>query len=92
VKKRELNRKRKRTSVNKCDSETLEQPTQPPCGNPAKDDSELVSYLSNLLGSLEHRRVSDNEVETFIKEVRQRGFKQPVFYPYIDKKEKKQPP
>lgn len=92
MKKRALNRKRKRTSVNKNDSETSKLPTQPISEKPAKDDSELVSYLTNLLGSLEHRRVSDEEVVEFIKEVRQRGFKRSDFYPYIGKKENKQPP
>ncbi|HEX2957179.1 MAG TPA: hypothetical protein VHO70_10115 [Chitinispirillaceae bacterium] len=92
MKKKELNRKRKRASVNRNDSETLKLPIQPTCENPVKDDSELASYLTNLLGSLEHRRVSDEEVAAFIKEVRQRGFERSDFYPYIGKKENKQPP
>lgn len=92
MKKKELNRKRKRASVNKNDSEILKLPTQPTSEKPAKDDSELVSYLTNLLGPLEQRRVSDEEVVAYIKEVRQRGIESFDIYPYIGKKEDKQPP
>jgi len=92
MKKKQLNRKRKRASVNKNDSETLKLPTQGTSEKPAKDDSELVSYLTNLLGPLEQRRVADEEVAAFIKEVRQRGIERFDFYPYIGRKENKQPP
>lgn len=91
MKKKALNRKRKK-DVNKNDSETLKLPPQATSENPAKGDSELVSYLTNLLGSLESRRVSDDEVASFIKEVRQRSFDSFNFHPYIGKKEDKQPP
>lgn len=92
VKKKELNRKRRKANVNKKDSETLKRPTQPTSEKPPKDDSELVSYLTNLLGPLEQRPVSDEEVAAFIKEVRQRGIERFDFYPYIGRKENKQPP
>ena len=48
--------------------------------------------ISNLLGPLEQRRVADEEVAAFIKEVRQRGIERFDFYPYIGRKENKQPP
>jgi len=92
MKKKALNRKRKRVSVNKDDSENLKLSTQPTSEKPAKDDSELVSYLTNLLGPLEQRRVSDEEMMAFIKKVRQQDYGCPDFYSYIGRKENKQPP
>jgi hypothetical protein len=99
MKKRELNQKRKRICLNQNDSvssdqssQSADQSTQPHNKKITKDDTALISYLRNTIGLLEHRRVSHEEIEVFINDVRQRGIESLGFYSYINKKENKQSP
>lgn len=92
MKKRELNRKRKRVCFNQNNSAALQQSAQPLDNNSAGDDTALISYLTTLIGLLEHRRVSHEEVVTLVNDMRQRGIESLDFYPYIGKKKNRQPP
>lgn len=92
MKKRELNRKRKRACPNQNDSTPLQQSAQPPDTNSTKEDTALIAYMTNLIELLEHRRVSREEVVAFIKEVRQRGIESFDFSRYIEEKERRPPP
>ena len=87
-----LNRKRRRACFNQNSSESSQKSAQPLDTCRAKDDSKLISYLTNLIGLLENRRVSHEEVVALIKDVRQRGIESSGFYPYIDNKENMPPP
>jgi hypothetical protein len=92
VKKRELNRKRGKACFKQNSSEPLQKSAPPLDNSRTKDDSTLISYLTILIGLLEHRLVSHAEIATLINDMRQRGIERAETYPYIDNKENRQPP
>jgi hypothetical protein len=56
------------------------------------DSSALVTYLCFLIGFLERRRVSRNDVVVLIEEVRQHSNDRFDSYEYIDKRDSAHPP
>lgn len=92
VKKRELNRKRGKTCFKENSSEFFQKSASPLDGSRTKDNSTLISYLAILIGLLEQRRVTQAEIEAFVRNVRQQGIEHVEIYPYIDNKENRQPP